>query len=58
MMTGLGEVRCTSSGTALSGAGATHFPCPQCGEVEIGRCGRCRDQSVPYKCPRCGFRGP
>jgi len=50
--------RCTSCGMALSGRGATQFPCPDCGEVTIGRCARCRDQSVQYKCPKCGFTGP
>jgi predicted RNA-binding Zn-ribbon protein involved in translation (DUF1610 family) len=54
----LGEVHCTSSGTALSGRGTTHFLCPECGQVTIGRCARCRDQSVPYRCPNCGFQGP
>ncbi|MGA7922415.1 MAG: zinc finger domain-containing protein [Thermoplasmata archaeon] len=52
------DVRCSSCGRALSGAGATHFPCPQCGVATIGRDARCRDQSVPYICPHCSFEGP
>jgi Zn-ribbon RNA-binding protein len=43
---------------ALAGKGAAHFPCPDCGEATLGRCARCRDQSVPYVCPKCGFTGP
>lgn len=50
--------RCSSCGMALSGRGSTHFPCPDCGEVTIGRDARCRDQSVLYHCPKCGFTGP
>ncbi|MHB8351413.1 MAG: zinc finger domain-containing protein [Thermoplasmata archaeon] len=52
------ELRCTSCGSALSGRGATHFPCPDCGAETLGRCARCRDQSVAYRCPKCGFAGP
>ncbi|HTT15103.1 MAG TPA: zinc finger domain-containing protein [Thermoplasmata archaeon] len=53
-----GIARCTSSGHALPAPGGTQFPCPGCGIEVIGRCARCRDQSVLYKCPRCGFEGP
>lgn len=53
------EKICSSCGMRLSEKhGNTFFKCPKCGEVEIGRCDRCRDQSVPYKCPNCGFCGP
>ncbi|HYK93572.1 MAG TPA: zinc finger domain-containing protein [Thermoplasmata archaeon] len=52
------DQKCTSCGSALSGRGATHFPCPDCGQVTLGRDARCRDQSVLYKCPQCGFEGP
>ncbi len=52
------ELRCTSCGRAVPAKGATQFLCPQCGEVAIGRCARCRDQSVGYTCPKCGFEGP
>src|SRR5438552_2459128 len=38
--------------------GAVHFPCPQCGEVIIWRCEKCRGFGRPYKCPKCGFTGP
>ena len=51
-------LRCTSCGRAVPAPGATQFLCPSCGEVEIGRCSRCRDQSVGFKCPKCGFEGP
>jgi len=34
------------------------FPCPNCGEVIIWRCPRCRKMVNPYKCPKCGFEGP
>ncbi|MHB1435164.1 MAG: zinc finger domain-containing protein [Thermoplasmata archaeon] len=50
--------RCSSCGVALPAKGSTEFPCPQCGAVRIGRCARCRDQSVHYICPSCAFEGP
>lgn len=50
--------RCSSCGVALQGRGAVSFPCPECGKVTLGRCRQCRDQSVPYRCPSCGFTGP
>ncbi|OYT40329.1 MAG: RNA-binding protein [Desulfurococcales archaeon ex4484_58] len=34
------------------------FPCPNCGQVIIKRCKKCRKLSVPYTCPNCGFHGP
>ncbi|MDH5450172.1 MAG: zinc finger domain-containing protein [Candidatus Bathyarchaeota archaeon] len=37
---------------------ATKFPCPNCGEIIIWRCSRCRKFGRPYKCPKCGFTGP
>ncbi|MEM1537210.1 MAG: zinc finger domain-containing protein [Candidatus Nezhaarchaeales archaeon] len=37
---------------------ASKFYCPQCGEVLIWRCTRCRRLVNPYKCPKCGFQGP
>jgi predicted RNA-binding Zn-ribbon protein involved in translation (DUF1610 family) len=52
------DARCTSSGVALGGRGTTTFLCPDCGIATIGRCVRCRDQSVLYTCPKCGFQGP
>lgn len=52
------ELRCTSCGRAVPAKGATLFPCPSCGQVTIGRDARCRDQSVLYVCPSCGFNGP
>ena len=52
------EKKCTSCGKGLNEPGTTFFPCPNCGEVEIGRCMNCRDQSVKYVCSNCGFVGP
>ena len=37
---------------------AVHFPCPQCGDVTIWRCERCRTMGNTYKCLRCEFEGP
>ncbi|MFA5312548.1 MAG: zinc finger domain-containing protein [Methanomassiliicoccales archaeon] len=52
------EKICSSCGIRLTGIGITFFKCPSCGQVEIGRCYNCRDQSVKYVCPKCGFSGP
>ncbi|MGC8562273.1 MAG: zinc finger domain-containing protein [Thermoplasmata archaeon] len=49
---------CTSCGTGLQERGATTFKCPSCGQETISRCNNCRELSVPYQCPKCGFRGP
>ncbi len=49
---------CTSSGSRLVGRGDTSFPCPMCGNDNIGRSRQCRDQSVLYVCPSCSFTGP
>jgi len=42
----------------ISSEGSTVFKCPDCQQTLIGRCSQCRDQSVTYKCPSCGFQGP
>jgi len=34
------------------------FMCPNCGQVVIYRCRKCRQLSIPYTCPNCGFKGP
>lgn len=34
------------------------FKCPNCGEVTIWRCEKCRKLVNPYVCPKCGFKGP
>ncbi|MGD0056317.1 MAG: zinc finger domain-containing protein [Methanomassiliicoccales archaeon] len=52
------EKVCNSCGIRLISKGITFFSCPMCGESQIGRCTNCRDQSVPYVCPKCGFGGP
>jgi predicted RNA-binding Zn-ribbon protein involved in translation (DUF1610 family) len=50
---------CTSCGKPIPPrAEATKFPCPDCGEIIIRRCVRCRKFGRPYKCPKCGFTGP
>ncbi|MEM3596701.1 MAG: zinc finger domain-containing protein [Candidatus Bathyarchaeia archaeon] len=52
-------VTCTSCGKTIPpGAEATKFLCPNCGEITIRRCGKCRKFGRPYKCPKCGFTGP
>jgi len=58
MAVAITDLRCTSCGAAIAGRAATHFICPQCGVETIGRCARCRDQSVIYHCPKCAFEGP
>ncbi|HUU07876.1 MAG TPA: zinc finger domain-containing protein [Thermoplasmata archaeon] len=52
------EKACSSCGIRLVQSSETTFPCPDCGRGTIGRCTRCRDQSVKYKCTECGFSGP
>ncbi|MFV9676582.1 MAG: zinc finger domain-containing protein [Methanosarcinales archaeon] len=49
---------CTSCRVKLIGEGYTAFSCPNCGQVEIGRCVKCRKQSNLYRCEECGFIGP
>lgn len=52
------EHMCASCGTRLTGKGNVIFKCPGCATKELGRCAQCRDQSVEYKCPDCGYEGP
>jgi predicted RNA-binding Zn-ribbon protein involved in translation (DUF1610 family) len=33
------------------------FPCPKC-KTKLTRCQKCRDLSIDYTCPKCGFVGP
>ncbi|MGQ9551876.1 MAG: zinc finger domain-containing protein, partial [Candidatus Bathycorpusculaceae bacterium] len=50
---------CTSCSKPLQpGTEATKFLCPNCGEIQIRRCGKCRKFGRQYKCPKCGFIGP
>ena len=50
---------CTSCGKPVPpGMEAATFFCPNCGEILIRRCGKCRGFGRPYKCPKCGFIGP
>ncbi|MEM0492996.1 MAG: zinc finger domain-containing protein [Candidatus Thermoplasmatota archaeon] len=48
---------CVSCGKGLLEKGSTTFICPMCDNI-IGRCSSCREQSVEYTCPKCGFIGP
>ncbi len=52
------DIVCTSCGIPLTETGSTMFKCPSCGKSTVGRCYNCRDQSVKYHCPDCGFEGP
>ena len=37
---------------------ASKFSCPDCGEIVIWRCSKCREFRRPFRCPNCGFEGP
>jgi predicted RNA-binding Zn-ribbon protein involved in translation (DUF1610 family) len=55
----LALVTCTSCGKPIPpGSESTKFLCPQCGEIQIKRDGKCRKFGRLYKCPKCGFSGP
>ncbi|HKZ87780.1 MAG TPA: zinc finger domain-containing protein [Candidatus Bathyarchaeia archaeon] len=57
--TSLSLTTCTSCGKPIApGSESTKFLCPQCGEIQIKRDGKCRKFGRPYKCPKCGFTGP
>ncbi|MCK4953705.1 DUF1610 domain-containing protein [Candidatus Bathyarchaeota archaeon] len=50
---------CTSCHRIISpGTDAAKFSCPNCGDIVIRRCSRCRKFGRPYRCPKCGFTGP
>ena len=50
---------CSSCGKVITTfEKATKFYCPNCGEVLIWRCEKCRKFARPYTCPKCGFTGP
>ena len=50
---------CTSCGNLIApGENAVHFPCPNCQDVFLWRCERCRRFARAYNCPKCGFEGP
>ncbi|WNZ30387.1 MAG: DUF1610 domain-containing protein [Candidatus Bathyarchaeota archaeon] len=40
------------------GEDSTKTLCPDCGEILIWRCAKCRQFGRHYKCPKCGFTGP
>jgi predicted RNA-binding Zn-ribbon protein involved in translation (DUF1610 family) len=40
------------------GERAVKFLCPNCHQVLIWRCEKCRKFSRRYKCSDCGFEGP
>ncbi|MCK4844079.1 MAG: DUF1610 domain-containing protein [Candidatus Heimdallarchaeota archaeon] len=52
--------RCTSCNRNISPSetGSTRFSCPNCNEVLIIRCNKCRRFGNQYTCPKCGFTGP
>ena len=53
------EMKCTTCGVNVqTEENFVRFKCPNCGEVEIIRCEKCRVRRVPYKCEKCGFVGP
>ncbi|MDH5447938.1 MAG: zinc finger domain-containing protein [Candidatus Bathyarchaeota archaeon] len=50
---------CTSCNRTIPpGTKVTKFNCPNCGEITIWRCQKCRKFGRHYKCPKCGFMGP
>ncbi|MCS7120288.1 MAG: zinc finger domain-containing protein [Candidatus Bathyarchaeota archaeon] len=50
---------CTSCNRVIGpGVGANKFLCPNCGEITIWRCTKCRSFRRTYRCPGCGFQGP
>ena len=53
-------IKCASCGVPLATKGHVKFNCPECSTEIIGRCRRCRINSVPYKCKNidCNFEGP
>ncbi|RLE65117.1 MAG: RNA-binding protein [Thermoprotei archaeon] len=57
--TGLRLPICSSCGKPIPPfERGTSFRCPNCGEVVIWRCYKCRRLVNPYICPKCGFKGP
>ena len=55
----LSLVTCTSCGKPIPpGSESTKFLCPNCGDIQIKRDGKCRKFGRIYKCPKCGFSGP
>ncbi|MCK4497658.1 RNA-binding protein [Candidatus Bathyarchaeota archaeon] len=50
---------CTSCNRTIPpGTESLRCNCPNCGEIVIWRCQKCRQFGREYKCPKCGFRGP
>ncbi|UCB59975.1 MAG: DUF1610 domain-containing protein [Candidatus Bathyarchaeota archaeon] len=50
---------CTSCNRTIPpGEKATKLLCPNCGEIIIWRCQKCRRFGRQYKCPKCTFMGP
>ncbi|MCW4055699.1 MAG: zinc finger domain-containing protein [Candidatus Bathyarchaeota archaeon] len=44
--------------TIPTGTKAIKFSCPNCGEIVLWRCQKCRQFGRQYRCPKCGFTGP
>jgi len=58
-MAGLKLATCISCGKPIAPfERAVRFRCPNCGEVLIWRCQKCRKLGNTYVCPKCGFEGP
>jgi len=52
-------INCTSCKVEVANLnGSVIFDCPNCGKIKIVRCVDCRNKSIKYKCPECGFEGP
>ncbi|MFX1465711.1 MAG: zinc finger domain-containing protein [Promethearchaeota archaeon] len=52
--------KCSCCGHLISpeDIGSVRFPCPNCGDITIFRCMRCRSFGRNYRCPKCSFEGP
>ena len=42
----------------MPGDKASRFNCPECGDILVWRCEKCRKFSREYRCINCGFEGP
>ncbi|MHA1595953.1 MAG: zinc finger domain-containing protein [Candidatus Baldrarchaeia archaeon] len=50
---------CSSCGRPiLVDEACVKFPCPNCGQIILWRCEKCKKLTRPYKCPNCDFIGP
>ena len=50
---------CTSCNRAITpNEKSVKFNCPECGDVIIWRCDKCRRFCRTYECIKCNFQGP